>query len=308
MPDPIPPEAASQDPLEQAIERQALSVELRAAVMACLSGAESRRWTISELVERFKSLGIAASRASVTAALTELELELDLAPWTPWRLVERGTEWILAPKSELLELLLAARKLPLKAELSQGHKAVLLVVIGHRRKGGVSKTRIAEILGLDPSVFLDDLLRQELVYSDPAREMIFWRPTPSALLALGLRSFSDIPALEELEDWFDSLATRSAAAAASPAQSELDSYFARLKNLQSRRLKRDLERRQSVASIPRELNSGSERIAAPEESDPDLVRGEPRRTPLPHPEESPESIVQGRPPQGFAAGSGEKEL
>jgi hypothetical protein len=33
----------------------------------------SRRWTVLELVERFKSLGVCASRASVTAALVELD-------------------------------------------------------------------------------------------------------------------------------------------------------------------------------------------------------------------------------------------
>jgi hypothetical protein len=84
-----------------------------------------------------------------------------------------------------MELLLCAKRLPLKAELSQEHKAVLLVVIGHRRKGRVSKTRVAEILRLDPSPFLDDLLRQELVYSQPGGEANFWRPTRGALLALG---------------------------------------------------------------------------------------------------------------------------
>jgi len=31
---------------------------LREAVMACLSGRESRRWTVGELVERFKGLGV----------------------------------------------------------------------------------------------------------------------------------------------------------------------------------------------------------------------------------------------------------
>jgi hypothetical protein len=91
-------------PLEERLENQALSVDLREAVMACLSGGESRRWTIAELLERFKNLGICASRASVTAALAELGLELELSGWAPWRLHERGTEWILAPKSELLEL------------------------------------------------------------------------------------------------------------------------------------------------------------------------------------------------------------
>ena len=59
-------------PLEERLESQALSVDLREAVMACLCGGESRRWTIAELVERFKNLGVCASRASVTAALAEL--------------------------------------------------------------------------------------------------------------------------------------------------------------------------------------------------------------------------------------------
>jgi len=42
-----------------------------------------------------------------------------------------------------------------------------------------------------------------LIYCDPSRELKFWSPTPSALLALGLRSHTDIPALKELEEWFD---------------------------------------------------------------------------------------------------------
>ena len=88
-------------PLEELVEIQALSVDLREAVMACLCGGESRRWTIAELLERFKNLGICASRASVTAALAELGLELELSSWAPWRLLERGTEWILAPKEHI---------------------------------------------------------------------------------------------------------------------------------------------------------------------------------------------------------------
>ena len=105
---------ADQESLETLVKTQALSVDLREAVMACLSGGESRRWTVLELVERFKNLGVCASRASVTAALAELGLELELSSWAPWRLLERGTEWILAPKSELVELLCGVRRLPLK--------------------------------------------------------------------------------------------------------------------------------------------------------------------------------------------------
>jgi hypothetical protein len=81
---------------------------------------------------------------------------------------------------------------------------VLLVTIGYRQKGGVTKTRLGEILGLKASAIPDDLLGFGLVYCDPSRELDFWRPTPSALLALGLRSHTDIPALKELEEWFDS--------------------------------------------------------------------------------------------------------
>jgi chromosome segregation and condensation protein ScpB len=211
------PRAAGRPP-EEVLGQQALKLGLREAVMACLCGGESRRWTVGELLERFKNLGVCASRAGVTAALTELELELELCPWAPWRLLERGTEWILEPKSELVVLLSGVRGLPLKEMLSEEHKAVLLVIIGHRRKGGVSKRRVGEILGLDPSSLLDDLLSQGLIYSDPSREFNFWRPTSEALLALGLRSHTDIPALKELEEWFDTQKEMRAIA-------ELDPFF-----------------------------------------------------------------------------------
>src|SRR4029077_11222520 len=95
--------------------------------------------------------------------------------WAPWRLLERGTEWILEPKSELVTLLSGVRGLPLKEAkiLSEEHKAVLLVVIGYRQKGGVSKARVGEILGLDASSYLDDLLSQGFIYCDPSREFSF---------------------------------------------------------------------------------------------------------------------------------------
>src|ERR1700759_2540346 len=217
--------------------------------MACLSGGESRRWTVAELLERFKNLGVCASRASVTAALAELTLELELSAWAPWRLLERGTEWILAPKSELLELLSGVRRLPLKGAkvLSEEHKAVLLVVIGYRQKGGVSKTRVGDILGLEASFYLDDLLSFGLIYCDPSRELNFWRPTPSALLALGLRSSTDIPALKELEEWFDSQKEIR-------GRAKLDFFFERISKLASRRLKREIERRETLGEFALELD------------------------------------------------------
>ena len=59
---------------------------------------------------------------------------------------------------------------------------MLLVVVGYRRKGGVSKARVGKILGLEASSILDDLLSQGLVYADPSRELNFWRPAPEACL------------------------------------------------------------------------------------------------------------------------------
>ena len=246
---------AGQEPLEELVETQALSVDLREAVMACFSGRESRRWTVSELVERFKNLGIRASRASVTAALAELEVELELSGWAPWRLLERGTEWILEPKRELVALLSGVRGLPLREILSEEHKAVLLVTIGYRRKGGVSKTRVGEILGLEAARYLDDLLREGLIYCDPSREVNFWRPAPSALLALGLRSFADIPALKELEEWFDMQKEFRTIA-------KLDPFFEKSQRLASRRLKRESERRGTLGEPMHCARLSTERIPA----------------------------------------------
>jgi chromosome segregation and condensation protein ScpB len=273
------PEPSVNQALEETIERQALDVDLKQAVMACLSGGESRRWTVGELVERFKHLSVCASKAAVTAALADLEVELQLARWAPWQLIERGNEWILVPKTELTSLLLGARNVPFKEDLSQEHKAVLLVVIGYRRKGGVSKTRVGEILGLDASAYLEDLWRQELIYSDPARHLHFWRPTESALLSLGFRSFADIPALKELEEWFEASERRNAPG--------LESYFSRVTSLQSRRRKRELERRRSVG-----FGAGAGPRAG-EDRRSDLLGGQ--SSPLPHPaQKSAERVVQGR--------------
>src|ERR1700726_1031295 len=290
-------------PLEERLESQALSLDLREAVMACFCGGESRRWTVGELVERFKNLGICASRASVTAALAELGLELELSGWAPWRLLERGTEWILAPKSELVELLSGVRRLPVKEVmiLSEEHKAVLLVTIGYRQKGGVSKARVGEILGLDASSILDDLLSQGLIYCDPSRELNFWRPTQSALLALGLRSHTDIPALKELEEWFDTKEEFRAIA-------KLDSFFERTSKLASRRLKRELEWRGTLGEFALEADPSHLERIPPEESGSDLLRSDgPDAVALSARVESPQSVVQGCPAQGSAVRPGEKE-
>jgi len=209
--------------LEERIGAQALSADLKTAIVAALTGRES------------------------------LELEFALCPFLPWNLVEQGTEWSLATKSELLELLSGVRKLPgiSSGTLTDEAKAVLLVVIGYRKKGGVSRTRIGEILGLEAAPYLEDLCKKELVYTAPGKELNWWRPTPEALLALGLRSYSDIPELKELERYFDS--TKSFGNDNERA-ANLEPLLEKAKTSQARRRRRELERR---ASVPRGLEPAS---------------------------------------------------
>jgi len=184
--------------------------------------------------------------------------------------------------------------------LSEEHKAVLLVVLGHRRKGGVSKTRVGEILRLEASSILHDLLSQELIYCDPSKELNFWRPTPSALLALGLRSHTDIPALKELEEWFETQKEIRTIA-------KLDPFFERTSKLASRRLKREIERRGTLGEFALEPDPSLKRIPT-EESGSDLFRSdEPAAVGGSGQIESPQSVVQGCPAQGSAVGPGEKE-
>ena len=215
--------------------------------VACLTGAESRRWTVGELFDRLNNLGLHCSKPAVLGALGELELEISLCPFLPWSLVEHGTEWSLAPKSELIELLSGVRKLPgiSSDTLTDEHKAVLLIVIGYRRKGGVSKTRIGEILGLEAAPYLEDLCKKELIYTAPARNLNWWRPTPEALLALGLRSYSDIPELKALERWFDSQKSFQHDV---EKEANLEPIFEKAQTSRLRRRRRELERR---ASVPR---------------------------------------------------------
>jgi hypothetical protein len=85
-------------------------------------------------------------------------------------------------------------------------------------------------------------LESGLIYCDPSRELNFSRPTPSALLTLGLRSSTDIPALKELEEWFDSQKEIREIA-------KLDTFFERTSKLTSRRLKREIERRRTLGEF-----------------------------------------------------------
>jgi chromosome segregation and condensation protein ScpB len=246
--------------LEGLIVAQALATDLKPALLACLTGAESRRWTVGELFERVRNLGMHCSKTAVTGALGELQLEISLCPWLPWTLAEHGTEWSLAPKSDFLELLSGIRKLPgiSSDALTDEHKAVLLVVIAHRRKGGISRSRLSEILRFDVVDYLEDLRRRELVYPAPGKEINWWRPTPEALLALGLRSSSDIPALKELECWFDSQRSFPRAA---EKDANLEVVFEKAKTSRLRRRRREFERR---ASAPKSLKEASQPEPDPE--------------------------------------------
>src|ERR1700730_7578187 len=102
----------TREALEELIGTQALNTELKPALLACLTGRESRRWTVIELYERLTNLGIRCSKPAVLGALGDLELEISLSSWLPWNLVERGTEWALLPKNDILELLSGIRRLP----------------------------------------------------------------------------------------------------------------------------------------------------------------------------------------------------
>jgi chromosome segregation and condensation protein ScpB len=255
--------------LEELIGSQALSADLKTALFACLTGRESRRWTVGELFERLNNLGLRCSKPAVERALGELELEMALCPFLPWTLVEYGTEWSLAPKTELLELLCGVRKLPgISADtLTDEHKAVLLVVIGYRKKGGVSKTRIQDILNVDPSRYLDDLCKRELIYTAPGKEFNWWRPTQEALLSLGLRSYSEIPQLKALEHYFDSKTSFNNLA---EKDANLQPILEKAEKSRLRRRKRELERR---SSVPRGLEPLTLQPGEPD----------PLKSPLPHP-------------------------
>jgi hypothetical protein len=140
-----------------------------------------------------------------------------------------------------------------------------------------------------------------LIYCDPSRELNVWRPTSEALLALGLRSCTDIPALKELEEWFDSRKEMRGIA-------KLDPFFERTNKLATRRLKREIERRETIQeALTLEPDPSLKRIPT-EESDPNLFRSEGLdAAAFSCRVESSQSVVQSSAAQVSALGSGEKE-
>jgi hypothetical protein len=110
-----------------------------------------------------------------------------------------------------------------------------------------------------------------------------------------------MPALKELEEWFDSQKEIRKIA-------KLDPFFERTSKLAARRLKREMERRKTLGEFALEPNpSHLERISQ-KESGSDLLRSDgPDAVALSCQIEPPQSVVQGCPAQRSPVGSGEKE-
>jgi hypothetical protein len=91
------------------------------------------------------------------------------------------------------------------------------------------------------------------------------------------------------------------------AVAKLDPFFERTSKLASRRLKREIERRGTLGEFALEPDRSLKRIPS-KESGSDLFRSDgPDAVGESGEVESPQSVVQGCPAQGGAAGSGEKE-
>jgi hypothetical protein len=237
------------DPEEQAIDQAVKETPLAAAVLAVFTGAKTGRvWKVTELAAKLQGLGFSASRRTVTLALAQLETHLRENAFLPWILVERGQEWRLVPKSVILAAVENAPCLPEGCVLSEEEKAVLLVVIGYRGKGGVTKSGITDILGpvKEIEAILESLRTKALIYADPVRFFDYWRPRPAALLALHLRSHTEIKELKELELYFESR-----------SQSQLG-WALHTGELAAQRAKR--RRAEQVATLPHPPEEGEEMV------------------------------------------------
>lgn len=208
--EPLPAEERVLNGEEAAIDNAVRNTPLPSAVLAVFTGRIGRRWTLGEIQRKLQALGFRLSRNSLVVAMGELEAQLEDNDFLPWILIERGQEWFLTPKNEVLAALEGVPSLRLNRSLSEEEKAVLIVVIGYRRKGGVSATRIGKVMPLGETTIketLSALEKEGLIYSDPESYYSSWRPRAAAHLYLGLRAHTEIPELKELELYFDSLAS-----------------------------------------------------------------------------------------------------
>jgi hypothetical protein len=249
--------------VERELDESIGDLDLPQALLACFTSRESRRWTVAELDDRLRGFGIRKSPGVIARLLGELSVELQLLSWSPWTLVEGPTDWILEPKTLLVSLLSGHRKITgqLAKLMTERHKAVLLVVLGYRVRGGISRTRLAEVLGLsDVSAELDGLRGWGVAYAGVVSGVVRWFPTKAALLALGYRSSEDIPALAELEKWFEAQ-EREVAEKRERAQAtgnvevttagdgKLEKILDNNARWRGRRLSREADRRGSVATL-----------------------------------------------------------
>ena len=272
--------------------------------MACLSGGESRRWTIAELVERFKNLGVCASRASVTAALAELALELELSGSRA--LAPARTRNRMDPGAQIRALRASFRRqaAPIKRgkDAFRGTQGRTPGRLRSSPKRGCLQNQGGGDTGARGLFYLDDLLSFGLIYCDPSRELNFWRPTPSALLRSGFA----VPHRHSRRSKSSKSGSRRRKRCQTIAK--LDPFFERTSKLASRRLKREIERRGTLGEFALEPNILHLKRIPPKESGSDLLRSnESDAVELSARVESPQSVVQGCPAQGSAVGPGEKE-
>src|SRR5260370_28325441 len=218
------------NPEEEALDRDVKSTPLPTAILAAFIGGKiGRVWKVGELERKLQGLGFQASRRSVTLALAELEAHLSENEFLPWILVEHGNQGQLVSKSVLLATIENAPGLPVNRVLSDRAKGVLLVVIGHRKKGCVTKTELSEILPEmgDVDSILERLKDDGLIYADPAKYFNYWRARPPALMALHLRSHTEIPELKALEVYFENRSRTQPHRAFSDAEARAKSYAPR---------------------------------------------------------------------------------
>lgn len=238
--------------LEEDVALAVSELDLRQALLACFTSRHSYLWSVGELEAALAGLGIRRGKAALERILGELAVELELATWSPWVLVEGQQDWRLEPKTALVSILSGHRKITgeLAKEMSDRHKAVLLVVLCYKGRGGVSRSRLNQILGFESEELLGDLKGWRVVYPGCVHGYITWLPTSAALLSLGYRSVSEIPGLKELEDWI--VSQDPAGSAGRPNR-----VFEKHERWAGRRRERERERRQSVAvGVPSPPPSG----------------------------------------------------
>jgi hypothetical protein len=119
---------------------------------------------------------------------------------------------------------------------------------------------------------------------------------------LGLRSFADIPAFKELEEWFEAVQDKK-----SPREAwDLDPFFGKIAKLASRRRARELERRETVTRLSAAAGLRSEFLPRAK-SDPDLFRSDAAAITV-HRAQPPQGVMQSCSSQRSASRPGKKKL